>query len=72
MKSSRGKGAKRATVIIDAEGRVERLYLEKVNPKTHVETVLRDMGVTAVTTDAAAAGSEEDKDEESSKEEEEE
>ena len=45
MKSPRGKGAKRATVVIDEEGKIEKVYASKVDPKTHVNQILADLGI---------------------------
>jgi peroxiredoxin Q/BCP len=40
----KGKGARRVTVVIDENGKIERVYV-KVNPKKHVTQVLNDLGI---------------------------
>lgn len=37
--------ARRITVVIDADGRVARIY-DKVDPSTHAEQILADLGET--------------------------
>lgn len=39
------KAAARITVVIDADGRIERVY-PKVEPKAHAEELLRDLAAT--------------------------